>query len=59
MVIGKREKLRHVAAAFVESVRNRPEQPDQAAKWSRGDILIDVRMAQPIPAPSMEPLREE
>ena len=59
VVIGKREKLRHVAAAFVETVRNRPEQPDKTARWNRGDILIDVRMAQPIPAPSMEPLPEE
>lgn len=56
VVIGKREKLRHVAAAFVEAVKNKPEDPGQPPKWTRGDILIDVRMNQPIPAPSMEPL---
>ena len=59
VVIRRREKLRHVAAAFVEAVKNKPEDPGDPPKWSRGDILIDVRMNQPIPAPSMEPLPEE
>ena len=59
VVIGRRQKLRHVAAAFWEAVRNKPEEPAEAPTWSRGDILIDVRMSQPIPAPSMEPLPEE
>jgi phytoene synthase len=58
VVIGRREKLRHVAAAFAEAVRNTPEAPAEPPAWTRGDILIDVRMNQPIPAPSMDPLPE-
>jgi phytoene synthase len=58
VVIGRRAKLRHVGAAFWEAVRNKPEEPAERPAWSRGDILIDVRMRQPIPAPSMEPLPE-
>jgi phytoene synthase len=58
VVIGRREKLRHVAAALAEAVKNKPEQPADPPTWTRGDILIDVRMSQPIPAPSMEPLPE-
>ncbi len=58
VVIGRREKLRHVAAAFWDAVRNKPEEPDEKPTWNRGEILIDVRMSQPIPAPSMEPLPE-
>ncbi|ANY21277.1 All-trans-phytoene synthase/15-cis-phytoene synthase [Tsuneonella dongtanensis] len=56
VVIGRTEKLRHVSAAFWEAVRNKPEEPGEAPQWSRGQILIDVRMSQPIPAPNMEPL---
>jgi phytoene synthase len=59
VAIGKRDKLRHVAAAFWEAVKNKPEDPGDPPKWNRGDILIDIRMNQPIPAPSMEPLPEE
>ncbi|WP_120717499.1 phytoene/squalene synthase family protein [Tsuneonella amylolytica] len=59
VVIGKREKLRHVAAAFWEAARNRPEVPGEPPKWDRSTILIDVRMAQPIPPPPMDPLPEE
>ncbi|MGX7953175.1 phytoene/squalene synthase family protein [Tsuneonella sp. HG249] len=58
VVIGKRDKLRHVAAAFWEAVRNKPEEPGEPPAWSRGDILIDVRMSQPIPNLPMEPLPE-
>lgn len=58
VVIGRRAKLRHVAAAFWEAVRNKPEEPAEPPAWKRGEILIDVRMSQPIPAPSMEPLPE-
>lgn len=56
VVIGPLEKLRHVAAAFTEAVKNKPEEPAERPSWSRGDILIDVRMSQPIPPPPMEPL---
>jgi phytoene synthase len=57
--IGAAAKLRHIAAAFWEALRNRPEPPEAMPEWTRGDILIDVRMAGPIPKPSMEPLPEE
>jgi phytoene synthase len=57
--IGAAAKLRHLAAAFWEALRNRPEPPEAMPEWTRGDILIDVRMAGPIPKPSMEPLPEE
>ncbi|MXO74619.1 phytoene/squalene synthase family protein [Altererythrobacter aerius] len=56
VVIGRAGKLRHVAAAFVEAVRNKPEQPAEPPPWHRGTILIDVRMSGPIPPPPMEPL---
>ena len=59
VVIGPLAKLRHVAAAFAEALKNKPEEPAEPPTWTRGDILIDVRMSQPIPAPSMEPLPEE
>ena len=55
VVIGRIEKLRHVAAAFAEAVKNKPDEPEPPT-WTRGDILIDVRMSQPIPPPPMEPL---
>jgi phytoene synthase len=35
VVIGKAEKLGHVAAAFVEAVVNRPVAPDPMPKWTR------------------------
>jgi phytoene synthase len=52
------EKLRHVGAALWEAVRNKPKEPTEPPDWKRGDILIDVRMNQPIPEPNMEPLPE-
>lgn len=58
VVIGRLDKLRHVAAAFVEALKNKPEEPAEPPTWRRGDILIDVRMSQPIPPPPMEPLPE-
>ena len=58
VVIGRIEKLRHVAAAFAEAVKNKPAEPAEPPTWTRGDILIDVRMSQPIPPPPMETLPE-
>jgi len=58
VVIGRAEKVRHVAAAFWEAVRNKPEEPSEPPPWDRATILIDVRMSQPIPPPPMEPLPE-
>jgi len=60
VVIGRTEKLRHVARAFWEAWRNRePEEPAQMPEWNRGDILIEVRMAGPIAPPPMGPLPED
>ncbi|WP_375291919.1 phytoene/squalene synthase family protein [Qipengyuania sp.] len=53
------EKLRHVAAAWWEALRNKPDPVETPPEWNRGDILIDVRMRGPIPDPPMEPLPEE
>ena len=59
MVIGRAEKLRHVARALWEAVRNKPEQPAAMPEWTRGEILIEVRMNAPIPPPPMDPLPED
>ena len=56
VVIGPIDKLRHVAGAFAEALKNKPEEPAEPPTWTRGEILIDVRMSQPIPPPPMEPL---
>jgi phytoene synthase len=58
VVIGPLAKLRHVAAALGEAIRNKPDEVGEPPTWTRGDILIDVRMSQPIPPPPMEPLPE-
>ncbi len=59
VVISRREKARHAAAAFWEALRNRPAVPAQMPEWNRGDILIDVRMTGPIAKPPMDPLPDE
>jgi 15-cis-phytoene synthase len=59
VVIGRAEKLRHVSAAFFEAVRNKPDEPAEPPLWSRGEVLIDIRMSQPIPPPPMDPLPDE
>lgn len=55
---GRVEKLRHVAGAFWEAVKNRIELPLEEPSWKRSAILIDVRMNQPIPPAPMAPLPE-
>jgi phytoene synthase len=59
VVIGGAQKLRHIAAAFWEALRNRPDAPAAMPEWTRSDILIEVRMAGPIAPPPMDPLPEE
>lgn len=56
VVIGRWAKLRHVAAALAEAVINRPPHPAAMPEWTRGDILIEVRMAGPVAPPPMDPL---
>lgn len=55
----KAAKLRHVSAAFMEAGTNDPRGPDDEPPMDRGEILMHVRMAGPIAAPSMEPLPDE
>lgn len=59
VVIGRREKLRQVIRALWEAWRNQPEEPVAMPEWTRGDILIEVRMNAPIPPPPMGPLPED
>lgn len=59
VVIGRWEKTKHVLGAFWEALRNRPPPPEAMPEWTRGDILIDVRMAGPIAKPPMDPLPDE
>ena len=60
VVIGRIRKLRQVARAFWEALRNRPpdEEPEMPV-WNRGDLMIEARMNAPIPDPPMEPLPDE
>ena len=59
VVIGSIEKLRLIARAFAEALRNAPRPPDEMPEWTRGEILIDVRMAGAIPEAPMTPLPDE
>ena len=59
VVVGRTAKLVHIAGAFWEAVVNKPEQPEKMPEWTRGDILIEVRMAGPIAKPPMDPLPDE
>lgn len=55
----KMAKLRHVARAFAEALRNKPEIPETMPKWTRGSLMVMARMdAPPAPMP-MTPLRDE
>ena len=51
-------KARFVARAFLAAMRQ-PEEPAEWPQWTRGKLLIAVRMNQPIPPPPMTPLPDE
>lgn len=53
------QKLRYVAAAFVDALRKSHPMPDPMPRMSRRDILIEVRMAGPIAPPPQTPLADE
>ena len=60
VVIGRIEKLRHIAAAFWEALLNRePAEPPEMPQWTRGELMIEARMNAPIPKVEIEPLPEE
>lgn len=52
------DKLQFVARAFREALR-KPGEPDAWPRYTRGSILVDVRMHGPIPPPPMTPLPDE
>lgn len=52
------EKLHYVASAFFEALR-KPEEPAEWPRWTRGELLIAVRMAGPIAPIPMTPLPDE
>jgi phytoene synthase len=51
-------KLRFVAQAFRQALC-KPEEPAEWPRWTRGAILLAVRMAGPIPPNPMTPLPDE
>ncbi|BBC74361.1 phytoene synthase [Altererythrobacter sp. B11] len=51
-------KLGHVAAAFLQALR-RPPQPAEWPRWTRGEILVAVRMAGPVAPIPMTPLPDD
>jgi phytoene synthase len=51
-------RLRAVAQAFAEALR-KPEEPARWPRWTRGELLIAVRMAGPIAPIPMTPLPDE
>ena len=51
-------KARFVSRALLAAMRA-PEEPEEWPQWTRGKLLIAVRMDQPIPAPPMTPLPDE
>lgn len=60
VVIGGAAKLRHVAVAFWEAIRNRtPDEVPEMPRWSRGELMIEARMHAPIPKVEIEPLPED
>lgn len=59
VVIPRWDKAKHVLGAFWEALLNRPQPPEALPEWTRGAILIEVRMAGPIAKPPMDPLPDE
>jgi 15-cis-phytoene synthase len=59
VVISRWGKARLVLRALREAFDRDPPEPDPMPEWTRGDILIEVRMNAPIPPPPMGPLPEE
>lgn len=59
VVVSKWRKLQLIGSALIDAMRNDPVPPDEMPEWTRGEILLDVRMRGPIAEPSMEPLPDE
>lgn len=52
------QKLAHVASALKESVAGSYE-PEEAPRWTRGQLMVMARMAGPVPGVPKTPLRDE
>lgn len=60
VVIGRGAKLRHVARALWEAIRNSaPDVEIEMPKWTRAELMIEARMNAPIPKVELEPLPED
>ncbi len=55
----KPAKLGHVIAAFWEALRNYWPQSKEPPRYTRGDVLLEVRMAGPIPEQRIDPLPDD
>ena len=53
------EKGWHMTAAFFEALVNRPDVPEDMPEWTRGRILLKVRMEGPVAPVPMTPLRDD
>jgi len=56
--ISKAARARFVARAFREALR-KPQEPDEYPRWTRGDILVAIRMAGPVAPIPMTPLPDD
>ena len=56
--IGPLAKVGHILSAFTEAMK-RPRVPEQWPRWTRGEVLVAVRMAGPIAPMPTTPLPDE
>lgn len=59
VVVGRVDKVVLIARAFVQALLNRPRPPEEWPEWTRGNILIDVRMRGAIADRELTPLPED
>ena len=59
VVVSRPAKLRHIAGAYWDAWRKSHPMPSPPPEYTRGDILLDVRMEGPVAPVSMEPLPDE
>lgn len=59
VVVSRPRKVRHMLGAYFDAMRKNYKLPDPMPVHTRSSILIDVRMAGPIPGPPMTPLRDD
>ena len=59
VVVSRRRKAGHVTGAYLDAMRRRHPAPEAMPRHDREAILIEIRMAGPIPEPTITPLRDE